>query len=108
MTSPSLVLSFVKREEGGGIQCEDSELMHPRHVSRCLACRAASCPPQGAPLPQIFLLSSTIKAQGGGSTYSPCSPSEGPQGHLIYFYMSFPPSVPPFLSFLIPLPHFQK
>lgn len=110
VTSPSLVLSFVKREEGTGIQREDNELMHPRHVSQCLclACRAASGPPQRA-VTSHFPFERCDQGPGRRLHLSPpCSPYKEPQGHLIYFYISFPSLVPPFLSFLIPLPLFQK
>ena len=66
--------------------------MHPRHVSWCLACRAASCPPQRALLPQIFLSSPTIQAQGGGSIYSPpARPPWGPRATASIFTHLFLP-----------------
>lgn len=63
---------------------------------------AASRPPQGALLPQTFLLNRTIKAQGGGPTRPPSRALHGAPGspHLfLHFFSSLSPTISiPFLS----------
>lgn len=74
--------------------------------------RAASCPPQGALLPQTFLLNrmiKVIKARGGGPARPPSLTLHGAPGspHLfLRFFSSLSPTIS--ILFLYTSPVFQK
>lgn len=71
--------------------------------------RAASCPQQGALLPQTFLLNRMIKARGGGPARPPSLALHGAPGspHLfLRFFSSLSPTIS--ILFLYTSPVFQK
>lgn len=82
--------------------------MRPGHVSQGLACQAARHPLQRALSAQTFPSNNVVKTRVVTPSISPPLTWHEPQGHPIYFYTSFPPSGPPFLSFLSPSPFFRN